>query len=215
MIEYQKIETVYNRDDKTHRVKVGELRMPEFGNIKLWTITEKVDGTNVRICLSPDGSVFYGGRTDNAQMPVQLLNYLKEAFSADKLANAFEGPRDYDVILFGEGYGEKIQKGGGLYRKGVSFRLFDVLIGEWWLELDSISDIANKLGIRTVPILGRIDSLPASLDALEILTHNQSMVAVEDGGVGCVAEGIVARTSPLLFTRKGERLLWKLKFRDF
>ncbi len=29
------------------------------------------------------------------------------------------------------------------------------------------------------------------------------------------AEGIVARTEPLLFTRRGDRVMWKLKAGDF
>lgn len=28
-------------------------------------------------------------------------------------------------------------------------------------------------------------------------------------------EGIVARSDPLLFNRKGERVMWKLKMKDF
>jgi hypothetical protein len=211
MIEYLKIETLYDRDPKTFKVMIDRVRLPEFSLIKSWHITEKVDGTNIRVeWLAAEKRLIFGGRTDNAQMPTNLMVYLQETFKPEMFAS-FEN----DMILFGEGYGEKIQKGGGNYRKGVSFRLFDVLIGKWWLENDSINDIAYKLNIETVPDLGIITTLPASKFELEVLTQNESKVALWDGGAGMIPEGIVARTQPLLFTRKGERLMWKLKFRDF
>lgn len=85
MLEYPKIETLYNRDEKTHRVIPEQLRLAEFGNIRRWQITEKVDGTNIRIGLSPDGNVSFNGRTDNAQLPAPLVSYLQTTFTAEKL----------------------------------------------------------------------------------------------------------------------------------
>lgn len=116
-------------------------------------------------------------------------------------------------MLFGEGYGTKIQNGGG-YRDGVAFRLFDVKVGAWWLEPDALMDVAEKLNIRTAPYLGVVESLPRSRDDLADIL-GRSIVAAQDGGAGIQPEGIVARTVPSLFTRKSERLMWKLKFKDF
>jgi len=59
-----------------------------------------------------------------------------------------------EVILFGEGYGGKIQNGGA-YRSDVSFILFDVLIDNIWLRRESVEDIAQAFGIDVVPIIGR------------------------------------------------------------
>lgn len=211
MREYPKIETLYDRDPKTFKVMIDRVRMPEFNLIKSWHITEKVDGTNIRIMWSAsDEKLTFGGRTDNAQMPTFLMSYLLETFKPEMFSEFKD-----DTILFGEGYGAKIQKGGGNYREGVSFRLFDVLIGSWWLEPDSITDISKKMGIDTVPSYGVITSLPISKFELEILTQGSSKVALWEKGITYEPEGIVARTVPLLFTRKGDRLLWKLKFKDF
>jgi len=214
MIHYPKIETLWNRDEKTHKVIVGSYRIPEFSNIRAWDLSEKVDGTNLRINLAPSGEVTFSGRTDNAQLHATIVKYLQETFTPEKMRAVFETAGEYEATLFGEGYGAKIQKSGGLYRKGVSFRLFDVLIGRWWLEPDAVQDIANKLGIKTVPFLGEVDYLPRSADELRTII-DMSIVASEDGGTGCLAEGVVARTTPLLFTRRGDRLMWKLKFGDF
>ena len=212
MIEYPKIETLYDRNEKTHKVIPSQLRLPEFGNIKSWRVTEKIDGTNVRISFTPPGKIIFSGRTDNAQMPVKLLDHLLQVFTVDKLSAVFQ-ETETEVMLFGEGYGEKIKKGGN-YWAGISFRLFDVLIGGWWLEPDSLVVIAGGLGIETVPYVAQIGSLPETRDDLLGIIQS-SHVATLEKGQEYQAEGIVARTYPLLLTRSGKRLMWKLKFRDF
>ena len=47
-MQYPKIETVWDRDEKTFRVKPGELRWPEFAALRFWHVTEKIDGCNGR-----------------------------------------------------------------------------------------------------------------------------------------------------------------------
>lgn len=216
MITYPKIDTLWNRDPATFAVKPGEFRRPEFSLINKWMITEKVDGTNIRVGLTADGQVEFGGRTDNAQMPPHLLAYLTATFPTDLVVSAFEP--GVEAVLFGEGYGEKIQKGGGLYRRGVSFRLFDVWVNGWWLNADAVADVASKLNIATVPVLGHLNfsELPTTADELRNVI-DYSIVAHREGGAGCEAEGIVARTDPLIFGRGSVPvpLKWKLKARDF
>lgn len=222
-MEYPKIETLFDRGED-FVVDTTKFRLPEFENIKRWHVTEKIDGTNVRVMYkttgSPDnlGRVTFGGRTDDASMPTFLLNMLQETFTLEKLLAAFtpSAPNEVlEVVLYGEGYGPKINKGGN-YRsqeQGVSFRLFDVRVGQWWLNWNNIEDVARKLDISTVPVLA--DAV--GLDWLIGLVQEEfnSVVAEQERRVGFTAEGVVARTDPLLFTRKGERLMWKLKARDF
>lgn len=213
-MEYPKIETLWNRDERTHKVIPGALRLAEFGNIKVWRVTEKIDGMNVRVILAPDGTVTYTGRTDDAQMPVPLLAYLSQALPLTRLIDVFDIGQQ--VILFGEGYGGKIQKGGN-YRPDPALRLFDVLVGPWWLEPEAVTDVASKLNVLTVPDLGVIDYLPHTAGELtHILNSGHSVVsAMEGGNASYTGEGIVARTVPLMLTRRGERVMWKLKFKDF
>ena len=51
MIEYPKIESLYKRNEKTHKFAIGEFRIPEFQYLYSlpWRWTEKIDGTNIRI----------------------------------------------------------------------------------------------------------------------------------------------------------------------
>lgn len=218
--EYPKIETLYNRDG-SYFVVAGKLRMPEFGIIKEWSLTEKIHGTNTRVTLFDDGIVEYGGKTDDADVPLELLKYLMETFPPEKLKAALWLPnkiRPKAATIYGEGYGPKIVPGSGIYRKDISFRLFDCLIegidGSWWLEKKNIEDVARKLGIKIAPVIGNIDYLPTTAQQLYSLLR-ESIVAREENGTGVVPEGIVARSEPLLFNKKGDRVMWKLKMKDF
>jgi hypothetical protein len=211
MSEYPKTETLFNRDPKTFIVDESKMRLPEFGNVIMFRVTEKIDGTNLRVGW--DGKeVSFGGRTDKADMPKNLKEYLEKTFTKEKMAEIFDSEKG-DVVLFGEGYGATIQHGGN-YRKDVSFRLFDVRIGHWWLEFQNILEIASKLGIKAVPSIGMMTRVQA---VNYLKTKPKSLVSAEDGGnVQYEMEGIVAKSEPLMLMRNGrDRVMWKLKIKDF
>lgn len=54
-MEYQKIQTLFKRDEKNVIIPT-ELTLPEFGYLKdcKWEATEKIDGTNMRVELTPE-----------------------------------------------------------------------------------------------------------------------------------------------------------------
>ena len=207
MKEYHKIQTVFKRDmkSKTKNIIDGEWTLPEFEYLanNIWVFTEKVDGTNIRI-MYKDGDITFGGKTDNAQIPSQLVTRLNEMFLPlkDKFSEVF----GCDACLYGEGYGAKIQKGGELYRPNQDFVLFDVRIGEWWLERHNVEDIANKLAIGVVPIIGE----GTLNDAVSLV---KSGIKSQWGDFK--AEGIVARPKVELKTRNESRIITKIKTKDF
>ncbi|MBT8420746.1 MAG: RNA ligase family protein [Gammaproteobacteria bacterium] len=180
--------------------------MPAFEYLahNQWAFTEKVDGTNIRVYVK-EGNVRFGGKTDNAQIPTRLLTALDDLFTPkhDALLASF---KDADVCLYGEGYGAKIQKGGGLYRQDQGFVLFDIRIGQWWLQREDIEEIAGRLGIDIVPIVGH-----GTLD--DMVDRVRSGFDSQWGGFA--AEGIVARSTVELQTRGGERIITKIKAKDF
>lgn len=202
-MEYHKIQTVFKRnpDTKYKNIIIGEYTLPEFEYLKdnKWIFTEKVDGTNIRIYYE-DGKVRFGGRTDRAQIPATLVERLIEKFPAEK----FEGFGD--ACLYGEGYGAKIQKGGGNYRADQDFVLFDIKIGEYWLQRSSLEEIAKKLEIDIVPILGEGTLIEMVEMAREGFSSTWGLFE---------AEGIVARPATELKTRNGQRIITKIKCRDF
>lgn len=228
-LEYPKIDTLYDRNSG-HFIDAKRLRLrrPEFGMIKRWSLTEKIHGTNTRITLFENGEVVYGGRTDDAIMSSDLLEYLKKTFTSEKMKGVFwlpNKPIPKSATIYGEGYGPGIVPGSGIYRRDIAFRLFDCLVqaqdGDWWLERHNLEDIAKKLGIKCVPILGIIKSLPVSAEEIRniFIGRRERMTVVEDEGqieFASEGEGLVAKTYPeLLFNRKGERVMWKLKIKDF
>ena len=122
----------------------------------------------------------------------------------------------YPITLYGEAYGAGIQGGGGDYRQDgdVSFRLFDVLVGEeHWLTWANIVDVAKVVGVKTVPPL---DYGQATTDNIVTMVRDgfKSIVADEEG-TPRLAEGIVARTDPYLFDNNGRRVVFKTKTKDF
>lgn len=203
---YHKIQSLYKRDpdNKFKTFLDGQWTEPAFGYLKDvdWVWTEKVDGTNVRVIW--DGErVTFGGRTDNAQMPTVLLSHLSAAFTTELMAEAF-GPSP--AVLFGEGFGGKIQKGGATYGQEQRFVLFDVWC-DMWLERTNVIDIAaGQLDCPFVPEVG-VGTL------IEAVEYVKSAPKSQWGEF--VAEGIVLRPKVELQTRRGDRVITKLKVKDF
>lgn len=206
MKEYHKIQTVYKRNpEDMKKVLVGQYALPEFEFLanSPWMFTEKIDGTNVRIQFNGQ-KVTFRGKTDNAQLFSGLYRVLEESFPLALMKSIF--PDCNEVCLYGEGYGAKIQSGGNYIPDGQDFILFDVKVGPWWLERANIEDIANKLDIKIVPIVGT--------GTLAEMT--EYVRAKPKSTIGTAeSEGVVARPSIELFTRRGERVITKLKARDF
>jgi hypothetical protein len=208
MIEYNKIDTLYKRDmEGTKKLLEGEFRNPtvEFLKDNVWTFTEKVDGTNIRIYW--DGhKVQFGGRTERAQIPSDLVNYLNSVFGTNEAEQIFEEKfGETEVILFGEGYGPKIQN-GGLYRNDVSFIMFDVLIAGNYQPRESVEDIAKAFGIDIVPIIFE-GTIQEGVDFVK--THPKSTMGTAD------MEGLVGRPKIEMRDRCGKRVIVKIKWEDF
>lgn len=219
MAEYQKIQTLFKRDERNIIIP-DQFTYPEFEVLKdlKWECTEKIDGTNIRIELESSGNpedgiiMSFKGRTDKAVIPEHLLTKLNWLFDRERLMevlNITDETQDCDITLYGEGYGAKIQKGGNYISNDVNFILFDVKIGKWWLDRESIKDIADKLGINAVPLMGYM-TIP---EAIEYVKKGFKSTIAENKDYD--AEGLVLKTPCGLLKRDGERLITKIKTVDF
>lgn len=219
-MEYPKVNSLYKREPETKKLIMGDYACAEFEAINQWSITEKIDGTNIRIVYTRfedrKSLLRFGGRTENAQIPADLYAYLSETFTLEKMAAVFSEAKS--VVLFGEGYGPKIQS-GGYYRSDVSFILFDAVIDGWWLERGSIFSIARTLEISEVPLLSHrtLKSSNKTLwtsEEIEIYVKMEpiSQVATVETHV---MEGVVARSHPQMLFRTGLPIMFKLKCKDF
>ena len=118
-----------------------------------------------------------------------------------------EYEKEKQVILFGEGYGNKIQS-GGKYCKDNKFILFDVYMpqADLWLERDSIEEIAKALGIDCVPIVFKC-------------TIEKGIKFVKQKPKSTIGtanmEGIVCKPAVDLLSRTNKRIIVKIKVKDF
>lgn len=208
MIEYNKIDTVFERDiTGSKKLIEGQFRDETVKYLRNmpWRFTEKIDGTNIRVHW--DGhKVEFGGRTDRAQIPAPLVNKLNEMFGGNEAEELFEQKfGQNDVILFGEGYGPKIQN-GGLYRDDVSFIMFDVMINGNYQPRASVEDIAKCFGVDVVPVIF-VGTITEAVDYVKVKRVSTIGRAPMEGLVGV----------PLveLHDRCGKRVIVKIKACDF
>ena len=206
MNQYHKIQTVYKRDPATNHKTLleGDYSLPELKYLadNEWVFTEKVDGTNIRVMYGDQGLEFRG-KSDNAQVPPKLLKALSETF--EPRGGVFASKFEDGVCLYGEGYGARIQNGGN-YRSDNGFVLFDVRVGDWWLQRADVEDVAAALDIDVVPVIGT-GTLGDMVDMAK-RRFNSRWGMFE-------AEGIVARPATELCTRSGHRVITKIKAKDF
>lgn len=214
-MEYQKIQTLFKRDER-HCILPEQFTYPEFEALKncKWECTEKIDGTNIRIELEFVGNdmvvVEFKGRTDRAQIPSHLMKRLEEElFGSIDWRTIFPDMTEGHITLYGEGYGAKIQNGGNYIRNGVDFILFDVKVDRWWLGRDAIEDIAGKLNIKAVPLMGYM-TIP---EAIDFVREGFKSTIAENTDYN--AEGLVLKAPCGLLRRNGERLITKIKTVDF
>lgn len=154
---------------------------PSYGKTPRWNkpiiVTEKIDGTNGLVFISPEGQVRAGSRNRwlDAGMPDN------HGFGAWVRANA-----DALVAELGPGHHYGEWWGKGINRRyGDAPRTFSLFNAEWWSE-------ASLSVCSVVPIIGSFDR-PDSLEIAAIvaeLKRTGSRVAP-----GCSAEGVIVRFS--------------------
>lgn len=213
MYTYTKIETPFKRDiDGTKKLIEGDFRSEavDYLSRNQWFFSEKIDGCCLGIYW--DGyRVNYQGRTERANIPTHLMNRLIEIFGTNEAEEMLEqmfGERE--VVLFGEGYGAKIQKGGGNYiPDGCDFILFDVYIpsSDTWLQWDDMTSVADAFNIKHVPLI-MTGTIQEAIDFIKTkpvshINHNHEM------------EGLVGKPIVDLYDRNHKRVMVKIKVKDF
>jgi len=218
MNEYPKIQSVYKRyteGPNKGKFIIGEWTLPEFEYLKdlIWVWKEKVDGTNIRVQYWGNGKegnplvigsiVEIKGKTDKAQRIEPLYSNVEKMFPVEWFQEHFDP--GLDICLYGEGYGAGIQK-GGKYRPDQSFVLFDIKVGHWWLQNDALSEIATAGRIEYIPTLLEL----SIMDAVDMVSDGiQSTWGIFD------MEGLVGQPLVPLNMRNGQRVITKIKTKDF
>jgi ATP-dependent RNA circularization protein (DNA/RNA ligase family) len=211
MTVYHKIDAPFMRDQKGKMLH-GQWCRPEFEYLANndWEFTEKVDGTNIRICVSrvEDYATYeIRGRTDNAQIPPALTVALTRLISPiiDSIGAIMVVRNIDELVIYGEGYGPKIN-GGDRYRDDPSFAVFDIKVEEFWLYREAVNDFCKEVGLDSVPVIGH----GTLYDAFDMV---KAGITSQWGDFE--AEGIVATPSVPLFNRQSNRIITKIKHVDF
>jgi len=220
MNTYHKIQTVFKRDmeaeGRSKPLIYGAWAKPEFEFLQDldWEWYEKVDGTNIRVMynnITGDGEcpvyqppLEFRGKQDKSDMRKSLMVRLPEILPLDNVRSVFTDATN--VCMYGEGYGPKIQKRGGDYRDDAGFILFDIRIGHWWLQRHDLERIAETLNIPIVPLVGKgplKDAIDKCIYGFDSLLRPSA------------PEGLIMKPSVELFNRRGDRVITKLKLKDF
>lgn len=207
---YHKIQSVYKRDMSVPGSPFiqGEFTTPVFEmlNNAQWIGAEKVDGTNIRMGCDDEGTFHILGRTNKAELPTFLTDALREITQ--------EWPKEIfeDMTLYGEGCGAKIQTGGHNYFDGhLGFILFDArLTGTGrWLPQAEVAEIAESLNIPCAPLIFQ----GTLLEAIETIQKREliSELAKDPNHF----EGLILRPAEELKDAFGNRIITKIKIRDF
>jgi len=226
MKKYHKINTIWKRDSSTSRDVIIPLdwAIPEFEYLAEndWEFTEKLDGTNIRILWDGIGPLLLG-KTDAASIPEPLscamgvhrtTGYFEDdGVMTDRFKRQFPGDAgEWRTCLFGEGVGARVHQGAGKYGDP-KFVLFDVAVKDtqkpdhwWWLDHENVKDVAKKMGFEFSPVIGT-----GTLYDMNDMVKNGLPSAWGD----FEAEGIVARPRVQMWSRRGERIVAKLKTKDF
>ncbi|OUL27001.1 hypothetical protein BV375_20155 [Nostoc sp. 106C] len=199
-------------------------------------LTEKVDGTNSRIILLPDGNFVLGSREELLFAKGDLIGNpaLGIVDSLKGVASCLPQSQDCITVAYLELYGGKITSASKQYtsEQRVGWRLFDVAVltdietlfdkstkqlsawrdngGQMFLDEAQLSKTAKDYGFELTPRLATVAALPTSIqEAHEFLKSilPKTNVALDAGANGR-GEGIVARTN-------SRSAIAKLRFEDY
>jgi hypothetical protein len=213
---YHKIQNPFKMDPETRkRSEECGWTSDEFRFLRRndWRLTEKIDGTNVRVMF--DGAhITFNGKTDGAQMPGGLVQFLQGLFGTPEMLERFEETfAGQAVTIYGEGFGGKIQS-GTKYSPTSLFAAFDIRIEDFWFKHDDFIALCESLGIPRVPVMKH----PTNPES-EIWTLDTAIDYVRWGFNSAYgpfpAEGVIAKPTTELRTRLGERVVVKIKTADF
>ena len=209
-----------------------------------WEVTSKIDGTNSKIAYYPSsGEIKVGGKSDTADSlhgqfkylqaiadrikPILAEMYPKECARFSQVLDDNKKPiyEDVDwneskkivileeepIYIYGEYYGNGVQKGGSYIKDGNDFIVFDIRQQGWWIPSAMRHEICEKLGLKEVPSLGMMSLREAEklvIDGFKTLLPNVSDPSL-------IEEGVVCRTPINLKASNGERIIVKIKHKDY
>jgi hypothetical protein len=191
---YPSIESVWVRNPDFRKFPpYGQLRHPAHQYISTWLLTEKVDGQNIRVCISKGNIEVNKRRISPVEQDILDTVYAVFLPVMKDLSKEFE-----EIIFFGE-----------YEKKKKSFRIFDIQINNIWLNWTSLLDICGRYSLPRVRLVSVLHVPPTTHGNTIPKFHEELMLHT-----GYSMEGVVARPPQTILDNQGNRIMWKLCFRD-
>lgn len=224
---YPKIYAPFARNSANDKyVDTKKWSKPEFETLKDidWQWTAKADGTNIRVYWNGDKAEFFG-HTDRSQLSEKTLKYLNSVFGTPEAESVFEnlyGSRSVNV--YGEFCSSEMNQSYG-HPDGIfyPFDVQDAENGQWW-NRDCVHEFAEKFGLKEAPLVFR-GTIAEAVEYVQKASAewNKSFEKLFFQGyevccpyaVNAPLEGIVGRPPVELLNMKGERVICKVKCKDF
>ncbi|MEA5605522.1 RNA ligase family protein [Nostoc sp. UHCC 0252] len=230
MTKYPSIPTYHSLGDK------GRLLDKFVSFDREVILTEKVDGTNSRIIMLPDGNYILGSKEELLFAKGDLIGNpaLGIVNALHNVADLLPQPEHNINVVYLELYGGKVTAASKQYtaQQNVGWRLFDVAVitditmlftksvqqlalwrdngGQTFLDEDQLKKASIDFGFELTPRLATVEALPVSIEeTYEFLKAllPKTLLALDEGAGGR-GEGIVART----FSRS---TIAKIRFEDY
>ena len=165
---------------------------------------EKIHGTSAHVSWDNGALSFFSGGEKHDKF--------KSLFDADALSARFVALGHEKVIAYGEAYGGKCQGMSKTYGVELKFVVFDVKIGDSWLDVPNAHDVATKLALEFVEYA----KIPCSMDAIDLMRDKPSEQAKRNGIVEpMIREGVVLRPMHEMKMPNGDRIIAKHKRVEF
>ncbi len=201
-------------------------------------LTEKVDGTNSRIILMPDGAYLIGSREELLHAKGDLIHNpamgIVDALRsfADSLVEIRSPAPDVITTIYVETYGGKTTAAAKQYtgERRIGFRLFDVSIvpigqiystpeqisawresgGQSFFSETQLADFAAESGVELTPRIQCESQLPVSISETHewLKSHLPATQVALDEKAGGKPEGLVVRTVD-------RKRIAKIRFEDY
>ncbi len=164
---------------------------------------EKVHGTSAHVAWAERKLRFFSGGEKHERF-VKL-------FDQEVLAAAFVSLGHPTVTIYGEAYGGKMQGMKATYGAELRFIVFDVKVGDVWLAVPDMNQVARGLKLEVVPWC----RTPTDLASLDAVRDAPSSVATLSGCGHKPREGVVLRPLIEMTTNSGARVIAKHKGEAF
>ncbi len=165
---------------------------------------EKIHGTSAHVRFTNGKVGYYSGG-------VKQENFT-DLFDTEELYTKFMELGHSRVIAYGEAYGGKCQGMSYLYGPDLKFAVFEVKVGDTWLNVPDAADVAYKLGLEFV----YYDIVKTDLEILNAQRDAPSAQSIRNGiEEGGKREGIVLRPIEEMIKSNGNRIIAKHKGAEF